>query len=392
MHTEPNPTTNTRGAPPPSTHEARRSADSRAAEAAHARDALAAAERAEAIAREAHEAATAAASDAAAEHAKAAAAVERAETSYAETQTSGAWSGVERARSLAAQAQLRAQRAAVAREAAASDLATAMRRAVAARTEYLRAEDAAQRAADVLRGLEHNARLADDAAAAREGARLRAVAAYHEQRAALSSRLDAPAPKLRAALDAAVTLRDAFDALDNDLRALRTEAARVAAAGRACGEVNGQAPPDLEPPAASDALGAALSVAGVGGILAPLARGAVSPALRPLLAAAGVEAHAGGPDVFNALVAEVEALHRETDDPRVGMACGDIARGVQRGEPRQTIALRAAAVLGGDGAGLLARHMHSTLPEYRAAVEAEAARARRYVDLALRLASPEAWR
>ncbi len=397
MHTEPNPTTNTRGAPPPSTHEARRTADSRAAEAGHARDALAAAERGEAIAREAHAAATAAADEAAAEHAKAAAAQEKAEASYAETQTAASWSGVERTRTLAAQVQLRAQRAAVAREAAASDLAAAMRRAVAARTEYLRAEDAAQRAADVLRGLEHNARLADDAAAAREGARLRAVAQYAAERDAFATAYSADvAPLVAAAVDALRALDTSARSLAAGIEARAVEAARIVAAGRACGALRPDETPDAlaVPRSLADVLGAAVAAAGLAaGILSPLARrGGASPAVAALLASAGVEAPEVDAPSLGALLGELSALHRATQNPRFAVAWGDAERAKVAGKPAQTAAIRCAGALFGAADGAIASVMHDTAPAAAPRVEAAIAEARERVEFALRFLAPGVWR
>lgn len=378
-------------------NDARAAAAARAREVTIARAAVAAAERAEALASEALATAKGAADDAAAAHANAASAAERAEASWTDSQTAGAWSGVERTRSLREQAAVRAKLSASTCEGAAAELHTAAMRTAAARAELSRAEESARRADDVLRGVEHNARLADDAAAAREGARLRAVDAYaHEVDAFATAYVPDLAPRVAAFVTAARALDAAAQACAEGIAARTADAARILAAGRACGALHhNETPSPLDVPHdLAPVVAAALHTAGLGGgVLAPIApRVGASPLVRAVITAAGVEGEAPPAEDLAALVRDAGAIGNETRHGRVSVAVGEALRAQHRNEHPQASALRVAGALLALADEACAGIVWSIAPADAPVVDRALSLSRRCRDLAARLAQPAVWR
>lgn len=220
--------------------DAERAALARTREASIAREALSAATRAEALARDAVDAADALAAAAAEQHAAAVTAAEKAEAAYTSSQTAASWSGVERARSLRDQADVRRQVTAAAREGAAAEALTARQRVEAARAEVERADASVARAADVVLGVQRDATLADDAAAARAGARAREVDAVRaEFEAFTAAAVEALSPLLARFARTVAALHEAEAAVAAASNDLRVRAAALRARGDAVGAFDG---------------------------------------------------------------------------------------------------------------------------------------------------------
>ena len=381
--------------------DADRAAAARTREASIAREALSAATRAEALARDAVDAADTLAADAATSHAAAAAAAEKAEASWTASQTAALWSGVERARSLRDQSSVRVKVSASTRESAVEALHSARGRAEAARAEVSRADALAQRADDIARGVRHDAKVRDDAAAAVEGARLRAVEQYQraaEEHGATFTR-DA-APLLVRAVGAARELHEAHEELSRVAAAAHTSARLVVAVARRDGALAAtDAAPGLEVSPTAAALVAravAAAIPSTGDPNGPTAR--IVARLAPLTSAEQRALHEALPDAppaavdgapFDALRAELDALWRETRSGTLGMLAGDIGRAIARGQSIEGVALVASGGLAAEASALFGAMRYPASP---GAADAAAELPRRCLDLAARFARADGWR
>lgn len=201
---------------------AEQAATARGRELLEAREALTRAEQIERTARDAHARAVELHAAAEVEHARLKSAAETAETEWQAVQTADLWREVERARSVRDQAELRTRALVVAVEQASATATETAQRTANAREALQRAEQAAQRADDVLRAWRKTQHTRDEAEAAREGARLREVELVTKVREEFNAeiRRDVGALLTRAVGHAA-GLRDTVRELDKVLAGLR---------------------------------------------------------------------------------------------------------------------------------------------------------------------------
>lgn len=227
---------------------AEQAAAARSRELLEAREALARAERIEHTAHDAHTRAVELRAASEVEHARLKSDAETAETEWQAVQTADLWREVERARSVRDQAELRTRALVVAVEQADATATEAAQRTTKAREVLQRAEKAAQRADDVLLAFRRDQTARDEAAAAREGERLREVEAVSKARTEFNAEFRREVGALLTrAVGHAAGLRDTVRELDKALVGFRTRSGILRQRLIGCGlRTSTQAtPPDI---------------------------------------------------------------------------------------------------------------------------------------------------